>query len=202
MRGPTNSCAEPINLHLPLPKPHHGKYNFSGKLAEYCRRRRLLPEVTDEWVRRLLRREGLTAQRVRTWKTSHDPAFDPKKKLIRKLYQFGPPRNSVVCFDEWVLSGVSLGSREATVAHPSNLSSTEGTEQFLGFYDVHADCLSGLFRRRKTVREISEAFYRLRCCYPGKRLWTRGGECVYLYPMRKSPMRRALTPVCPLFSMS
>ena len=49
------------------------------KLAEYCRRKRLLPEVTDEWVRRLLRREGLTAQRVRTWKTSHDPAFDRKK---------------------------------------------------------------------------------------------------------------------------
>lgn len=49
------------------------------KLAEYCRQRHLLPPVTDEWVRRLLRREGLTAQRVRTWKTSHDPAFDRKK---------------------------------------------------------------------------------------------------------------------------
>src|SRR4029453_431929 len=49
------------------------------KLAEYCRRRRLLPPVTDEWVRRLLRREGLTAQRIRTWKTSSDPTFDRKK---------------------------------------------------------------------------------------------------------------------------
>lgn len=49
------------------------------KLAEYCRSKHLLPPVTDEWVRRLLRREGLTAQRVRTWKTSHDPAFDQKK---------------------------------------------------------------------------------------------------------------------------
>jgi transposase len=49
------------------------------KLAEYCRRRRLLPPVTDEWVRRLLRREGLTAQRIRTWKTSADPDFDRKK---------------------------------------------------------------------------------------------------------------------------
>ena len=55
------------------------------KLAEYCRRRRLLPPVTDEWVRRLLRREGLTAQRVRTWKTSHDPAFDRKKNESRPL---------------------------------------------------------------------------------------------------------------------
>jgi transposase len=49
------------------------------KLSEYCRQRRLLPPVTDEWVRRLLRREGLTAQRIRTWKTSQDPDFDRKK---------------------------------------------------------------------------------------------------------------------------
>jgi transposase len=49
------------------------------KLAEYCRERRLLPPVSDEWVRRLLRREGFTAQRVRTWKTSKDPDFDGKK---------------------------------------------------------------------------------------------------------------------------
>ncbi len=49
------------------------------KLAEYCRQRKLLPPVTDEWVRRLLRREGLSAQRIRTWKTSSDPDFDRKK---------------------------------------------------------------------------------------------------------------------------
>lgn len=50
-----------------------------AKLAAYCRARHLIPPVTDEWVRRLLRRDGLTAQRVRTWKTSSDPAFDRKK---------------------------------------------------------------------------------------------------------------------------
>lgn len=50
-----------------------------AKLAAYCRARGLLPPVTDEWVRRLLRREGLTPQRIRTWKTSHDPDFDRKK---------------------------------------------------------------------------------------------------------------------------
>jgi transposase len=49
------------------------------KLAEYCRQKGLLPPVTDEWVRRLLRREGISAQRIRTWKTSKDPHFDRKK---------------------------------------------------------------------------------------------------------------------------
>lgn len=55
------------------------------KLAEYCRQKKLLPEVTDEWVRRLLRREGLTAQRIRTWKTSHDPDFDRKKNASARF---------------------------------------------------------------------------------------------------------------------
>lgn len=45
-----------------------------------------------------------------------------------------------------------------------------GAEQFLGFDDVHADCLSGLFRRRKRVVDVSAAFRRLRACYPRKRL--------------------------------
>ncbi|MFQ5473944.1 MAG: helix-turn-helix domain-containing protein [Dehalococcoidia bacterium] len=49
------------------------------KLTEYCRSKGVLPDVTDEWVRRLLRREGLTPQRIRTWKTSRDPDFDRKK---------------------------------------------------------------------------------------------------------------------------
>jgi len=50
-----------------------------AKLKAYCVRQGIFPPVTDEWVRRLLRREGLTPQRVRTWKTSDDPAFDRKK---------------------------------------------------------------------------------------------------------------------------
>jgi len=49
------------------------------KLAEYCRAHNLIPPYCDEWVRRLLRGAGLRAQRIRTWKTSTDPAFDRKK---------------------------------------------------------------------------------------------------------------------------
>ncbi|HAL26618.1 MAG TPA: hypothetical protein DCP25_07750 [Chloroflexi bacterium] len=45
-----------------------------------------------------------------------------------------------------------------------------GTETFLGFFDVHADVLSGIFRKRKRVREVSEAFRRLRACCPHRRL--------------------------------
>jgi len=47
-------------------------------LREYCTARRLIPDFSEEWVRRLLRREGLSPKRIRTWKTSTDPDFDPK----------------------------------------------------------------------------------------------------------------------------
>jgi len=52
-----------------------------AKLHEYCSEKRLLPKCTDEWVRRLLRREGLTYQRSKTWKQSAtaDPLFEQKK---------------------------------------------------------------------------------------------------------------------------
>lgn len=48
------------------------------KLAAYCREHKLIPPFCDEWVRRLLRQAGLSAQRIRTWKTSSDPRFGPK----------------------------------------------------------------------------------------------------------------------------
>ncbi len=46
-----------------------------------------------------------------------------------------------------------------------------GTETFLGFYDVHADVLAGIFRKRKGLAELADAFRRLRTCYPGRRLY-------------------------------
>lgn len=48
-------------------------------LTEYCKRRRLIPPFTEEWIRRILHREGLSPKRIRTWKTSSDPEFLAKK---------------------------------------------------------------------------------------------------------------------------
>jgi transposase len=48
---------------------------------------------------------------------------------------------------------------------------TKGIEIFLGFYDVHADVLAGVFRTHKRVVDVAEAFQRLRACYPHRRLF-------------------------------
>lgn len=50
-----------------------------SKLKAYCVRHRLLPPITDEWTRRLLRREGISFQHSKTWKESPDPQFEVKK---------------------------------------------------------------------------------------------------------------------------
>ena len=50
-----------------------------SKLRAYCLKERLIPPITDEWVRRLLRREGVSSQQTKTWKQSPDPDFEVKK---------------------------------------------------------------------------------------------------------------------------
>jgi transposase len=50
-----------------------------AKLTSYCKSLDLLPDISNEWVRRLLHRQGLSLQRTKTWKESPDPDFEKKK---------------------------------------------------------------------------------------------------------------------------
>jgi len=50
-----------------------------AKLKAYCLKQGLIPPITDEWVRRLLRREGVSYQHTKTWKESNDPEYEVKK---------------------------------------------------------------------------------------------------------------------------
>ncbi len=56
--------------------------------------------------------------------------------------------------------------------HPQRVRATytkkAGVEQLLGFYDVHGDVLEGVIHKRKTSRDILQAWMRLRACYPRK----------------------------------
>lgn len=49
------------------------------KLREYCLQAGLIPPISDEWVRRLLHREGVSCQQTKTFKRSPDPDFEAKK---------------------------------------------------------------------------------------------------------------------------
>jgi len=52
-----------------------------SKLKAYCLKEGLIPPISDEWVRRLLRRDGVSYQHTKTWKQSPDPEFEVKKTL-------------------------------------------------------------------------------------------------------------------------
>ena len=69
------ALARPTDLGLPF------THWSVAKLQEYCCARKLLPAFSNEWVRRLLRREGISFQRTKTWKESPDPDFESKKTV-------------------------------------------------------------------------------------------------------------------------
>lgn len=105
------------------------------------------------------------------------PSFSGERRRIRALCDSCPPRAAVVCFDEWgplelrPIGGVAWARRGLPARMRATFHRYGGTETFLGFYDVHADVLSGIFRKKKGLREIGEAFRRLRVCYPHRRLF-------------------------------
>ena len=69
------------------------------------------------------------------------------------------------------IGGVAWARKKTPLRRRATYRRLKGTEQFLGFYDVHADCLSGVFRRQKRLPDLFEAFERLRACYPRKQLF-------------------------------
>ena len=69
------ALARPEDLGLPF------SHWSVKKLSAYCRGQDLLPPITDEWVRRLLRRGGVSFQHTKTWKESPDPEFEVKKTV-------------------------------------------------------------------------------------------------------------------------
>jgi transposase len=78
----------------------------------------------------------------------------------------------VVCYDEFgpmelkPIHGTGWFARKKRVRLRATYRRLAGTEQLLAFYDVHADCLQGLVRKRKTSADVLAAFRRLRACYP------------------------------------
>jgi len=50
------------------------------KMAEFLVRRRLVKRTTANMLGRILREQGVTFQRTKTWKESNDPNFAVKKK--------------------------------------------------------------------------------------------------------------------------
>lgn len=93
-------------------KPAEHRLPFSTwsltKLADFLVAEGVVDDISHEGLRILLREEGVSFQRTKTWKTSRDPDYAAKKARIEHLYAIADgeviPENgepNVVCVDEF-----------------------------------------------------------------------------------------------------
>jgi transposase len=80
-----------------------------AKLADFLVAEGVVDDISHEGLRVLLRQEGVTFQRLKTWKASKDPQYAAKKARVEQLYaiadreitpQDGDPE-IVFCLDEF-----------------------------------------------------------------------------------------------------
>jgi hypothetical protein len=80
-----------------------------AKLADFLVAEGVVDDISHEGLRVLLRKEGVSFQRIKTWKTSRDPDYAAKKARVEHLYAIadgevipedGEPE-VVLCLDEF-----------------------------------------------------------------------------------------------------
>src|SRR6185437_13463125 len=57
-----------------------------SKLADFLVTEGVVDDISHEGLRVLLRDEGVSFQRIKTWKTSKDPEYEAKKATAERLY--------------------------------------------------------------------------------------------------------------------
>jgi len=147
-------------------------------LRRYLLGRRIVPAISVEGLRQVLRAAGVTWQRTRTWKTSPDPDDEAKARRVLRLYQAAQTGRAarhgvvVVCFDE--CGPLSLrpwpGSGWAPRGRPGRTRATyhrpHGVRYLLGSLDVGADRLWGHLAEHKDAVSVLRARKRIRARYP------------------------------------
>jgi transposase len=167
---------------LALSRPTDHDLPFSTwsltKLADFLVAEGVVEDISHEGLRSLLREEGVSFQRLKTWKQSNDPDFEAKKNRILELYDIADgkaePKDGdphvVICVDEfgplnlqphpgrhWAPAGGGGGRprrrRRATYKRP------HGVRHLLAAYDLSTDRLYGHIKAKKD-RPAFKAFLR------------------------------------------
>jgi transposase len=135
------------------------------RLKGYLERRKIVPSISIETLRCMLREKHVTFQRSRSWKRSRDPLFEDKAARVMALYRTCPSDGVVVCFDEFgpislqPYPGHCYAQRKRPWLRRATYTRRNGVGYFFGAYDVHADVLFGGYRLAKTASEVL-AFYK------------------------------------------
>jgi transposase len=160
-----------------------------AKLAEFLVAEGVVDDISHEGLRVLLRAEGVTFQRLKTWKASKDPHYAEKKARIEQLYAIadrqavpaGGDPEVVFCVDEFgplnlqprpgrqwaAVSGKSKEpGREPRRRMRATYTRTAGVRHLFAAYELGEDKLYGHIKPRKTRARFLEFCRYLRTLYP------------------------------------
>ena len=149
----------------------------------------VVDDISHEGLRVLLREEGVSFQRLKTWKASADPRYAEKKARVEHLYAIAdgevipePGEPEVVsCVDEFgplnlqprpgrQWAAVSEKGREHGRAPRRRMRATytrtEGVRHLFAAYELGEDKLFGHVKPRKTRGRFLEFCRCLRTLYP------------------------------------
>jgi transposase len=126
-----------------------------SKLRDYLIEQKIVPSISLEWLRQILRRRRIRWRHTKTWKESHDPEFWPKYRRIKRLYARQISGGARLSIDEF--GPLNLlprhGKHYGRIGHVDRLRATYrrtgGVRHFFGVYDLDRDTLRGRFTRKK-----------------------------------------------------
>ncbi|MEU2238550.1 IS630 family transposase [Streptomyces sp. NPDC018338] len=164
------------------------------KLADFLVAEGVVDDISHEGLRILLREEGVSFQRVKTWKTSRDPDYATKKARVEHLYAIadgevipeeGEPE-VVLCMDEfgplnlmprpgrqWAERGGKHKDpdREPRRRRRATYTRPHGVRHLFAAYDLTKNQLYGHIKKTKNRSKFSEFCRYLRSLHPiGKRI--------------------------------
>ncbi|MFO1076653.1 MAG: hypothetical protein U1E73_02890 [Planctomycetota bacterium] len=93
----------------------------------------MVSKITANMIGRILRENGVTFQRTKTWKESNDRS-SCRKKRITKLYAKAPTNSKVICVDEFgpVEVRPTHGHSWQRAGHPSRIRATSTASTAFG----------------------------------------------------------------------
>jgi transposase len=160
-----------------------------AKLADFLVAEGVVDDISHEGLRVLLRAEGVTFQRLKTWKASKDPQYAEKKRRVEQLYAIadreaapadGDPE-VIFCVDEFgplnlqprpgrQWAAVSGKGKEPGRAPRPRMRATytrkAGVRHLFAAYELGEDKLYGHIKPRKTRTRFLEFCRYLRSLYP------------------------------------
>src|SRR5277367_5937332 len=160
-----------------------------ARLADFLVAEGVVDDISHEGLRTLLREEGVSFQRIKTWKASKDPDYTMKKARVEHLYAIadrevipeeGEP-GVIFCVDEFgplnlqprpgrqwaAVSGKNAEpDREPRPRMRATYTRTEGVRHLLAAYELGEDKLFGHVKPRKTRTRFLEFCCYLRSLYP------------------------------------